>query len=235
MDTKRLRLLKDLVTQMGHDDDMYEKWYAEIEKIESASQEFNLRAKESGSVRLGTKLKAGFNLNSPKQLLEKFTILLGEAPVDNKTGKPSASRAALQEYAADHHVIQTYLAWKKAEKRRQMVESILEKMSADGFVRASYMQLGAESGRMSCIKPNNQQIPRDSEFRQCVEAPDGWALVDSDFGQMELRLAAAIAGDERMITAFKTARTCTASLLRQLAAHVRWQSLQTLGCCLARV
>lgn len=203
VDTKRLRLLKDLVTQMGHDDDMYEKWYAEIEKIESASQEFNLRAKESGSVRLGTKLKAGFNLNSPKQLLEKFTILLGEAPVDNKTGKPSASRAALQEYAADHHVIQTYLAWKKAEKRRQMVESILEKMSADGFVRASYMQLGAESGRMSCIKPNNQQIPRDSEFRQCVEAPDGWLLVDSDFGQMELRLAAAIAGDERMITAFK--------------------------------
>ena len=202
-DTRRLKVLKDLVTQMGHDDDMYEKWYAEIEEIENDSQEFNLRPKDSGSVRLGTKVKAGFNLNSPKQLLEKLTVLLGEAPVDSKTGKPSASRAALQEYAADHHVIQTYLAWKKAEKRRQMVESILEKMTPDGFVRASYLQLGAESGRMSCIKPNNQQIPRDSEFRQCVEAPDGWVLVDSDFGQMELRLAAAIAKDERMIKAFQ--------------------------------
>jgi DNA polymerase I-like protein with 3'-5' exonuclease and polymerase domains len=202
-DTRRLKVLKDLVTQMGHDDDMYEKWYTESEEIENASQEFNLRPKDSGSVRLGTKVKAGFNLNSPKQLLEKFTVLLGEAPVDSKTGKPSASRAALQEYAADHHVIQTYLAWKKAEKRRQMVESILEKMTPDGFVRASYLQLGAESGRMSCIKPNNQQIPRDSEFRQCVEAPDGWVLVDSDFGQMELRLAAAIAKDERMIKAFQ--------------------------------
>jgi DNA polymerase I-like protein with 3'-5' exonuclease and polymerase domains len=95
------------------------------------------------------------------------------------------------------------LAWKKAEKRRQMVDSILEKMTPDGFVCASYLQLGAESGRMSCIKPNNQQIPRDSEFRQCVEAPDGWVLVDSDFGQMELRLAAAIAKDERMIKAFQ--------------------------------
>ena len=76
-------------------------------------------------------------------------------------------------------------------------------MDDTGFVRASYMQLGAESGRMSCIKPNNQQIPRDKQFRSCVEAPEGWLLVDADFGQMELRLAAAVAKDERMIAAFQ--------------------------------
>ena len=51
-----------------------------------------------------------------------------------------------------------------------MIESIQDKMSDDGFVRASYMQLGADTGRMSSIKPNNQQIPRDSEFRQCVQS-----------------------------------------------------------------
>ena len=84
-----------------------------------------------------------------------------------------------------------------------MIESIQEKMGPDSFVRASYMQLGAESGRMSCIKPNNQQIPRDAQFRSCVEAPDGWLLVDADFSQMELRLAAAVAGDDRMIKAFQ--------------------------------
>ena len=64
------------------------------------------------------------------------------------------------------------------------------------------MQLGADTGRMSSIKPNNQQIPRDSEFRQCVEAPKGWKIVDADFSQMELRLAAALAKDENMIQAF---------------------------------
>ena len=201
--TQRLSKLRDLVTQMGHEDSDYEKWYAEIEQIETAPQTFNLRPKATGDARRGTKLEAGFNLSSPKQLLEKFTALLGTVPKDNKTGKPSASRAALQDYAADHHVIQTYLAWKKSEKRRQMAEGILEKMDPDGFVRASYLQLGAESGRMSCIKPNNQQIPRDTEFRQCVEAPDGWLLVDADFGQMELRLAAAVAQDEKMTKAFQ--------------------------------
>ena len=201
--SRQLDYLKAKVTEMGHDDKDYEKWYSEIEYLETQPTVFNLRAKDEGSIRLGTKKYKGFNLSSPKQLLEKFTALLGEQPVDNKTGKPSASRTALQAYAADHHVVQTYLAWKKAEKRRQMVDSIFEKLDPDGFVRASYLQLGAESGRMSCIKPNNQQIPRDEAFRQCVEAPDGWLLVDADFGQMELRLAAAVAKDERMIKAFQ--------------------------------
>ena len=198
----RLDHLKEKVTEMGHDDNVYEKWYAEIETLEKQPTIFNLRAKEEGSIRLGTKKYKGFNLNSPKQLLEKFTALLGEPPVDPKTGKPSAGRVALQGYAADHHVVQTYLQWKKVEKRRQMVDSILEKIDSDGFVRASYMQLGAESGRMSCIKPNLQQIPRDKEFRNCVEAPPGYLLVDADFGQMELRLAAAVAKDKKMTQAF---------------------------------
>jgi DNA polymerase-1 len=154
---------------------------------------FNLRAKDEGKVRDGTKKYAGFNINSPKQLVEKLTVLLGGEPPRDANGKPSASRQALRSYAADHEVIQIYLEWKRCEKRRQMIESIQEKMDDTGFVRASYMQLGAESGRMSCIKPNNQQIPRDKQFRSCVEAPEGWLLVDADFGQMELRLAAAVA------------------------------------------
>ena len=164
---------------------------------------FNLRAKDEGKVRDGTKKYAGFNINSPKQLVEKMTVLLGGEPPRDANGKPSASRQALRSYAADHEVIQIYLEWKRCEKRRQMIESIQEKMDDTGFVRASYMQLGAESGRMSCIKPNNQQIPRDKQFRSCVEAPEGWLLVDADFGQMELRLAAAVAKDERMIAAFQ--------------------------------
>ena len=163
---------------------------------------FNLRAKDQGKLRDGTKKYAGFNINSPKQLQDKLKAVLGKTPTD-ANGKPSASRQALRAYAADHEVIQIYLEWKRCEKRRQMIESIQEKMDKDGFVRASYMQLGAESGRMSCVKPNNQQIPRDPQFRGCVEAPDGYLLVDADFGQMELRLAASVANDARMIQAFQ--------------------------------
>jgi DNA polymerase I-like protein with 3'-5' exonuclease and polymerase domains len=200
-DEKRLQYLKGKVTEMGHDDDLYEKWYAEIETLENCTT-FNTRAKDEGSIRLGTKKYKGFNINSPQQLIEKLSHVLPEPPKDAK-GKLSASRQALRSYAADHEVVQVYLEWKKCEKRRQMIESIQEKMGPNGFVRASYMQLGADTGRMSCIKPNNQQIPRDKQFRSCVEAPEGWLLVDADFGQMELRLAAAVANDKRMIEAFQ--------------------------------
>ena len=46
---------------------------------------FNTNAKTFGSVRLGTKQYAGFNIGSPKQLVEKLTLLLGETPIDQKT------------------------------------------------------------------------------------------------------------------------------------------------------
>lgn len=176
---------------------------------------FNLRAKAEGAARLGTKRLAGFNLNSPKQLVEKFTVLLGAVPV-NKDGKPSAAKDALRAYAADHKVVQIYLSWKRAEKRRQMVVSMLEHQAPDGHIRASYMQLGADTGRMSCSKPNLQQIPRDNAFRLAAEAPEGWTFVCADFGQMELRLAAAQAEDETMIEAFKQGvdlHTLTASAI----------------------
>ena len=200
VDTEYMERIRDLSTQTGHADEDYSKWERELETI--WSKPFNLRNKDEGSIRLGTKKYAGFNLNSPIQLRSKFKAILGFEPLD-ANGKPSASRQALRTYAADHSVIQTYLEWKKAEKRRQMITSIQDKMNPDGFVRASYMQLGADTGRMSSIKPNNQQIPRDIEFRQCVEAPEGWSLISADYSQMELRLAAAVSKDTRMIEAFQ--------------------------------
>ncbi len=152
----------------------------------------------------GEKVEGGtFNLNSHVQLLKKFTALLGEVPIDQKIKKPSASKSALQEYAGQHKIVADYLKWKKTEKRRQMAETLLKNVESDGYIRASYLQMGADTGRMSCMSPNLQQIPRDQRFRACVKAPEGWRFVVADFGQMELRLAAAEAKDELMTQAFQ--------------------------------
>jgi DNA polymerase I-like protein with 3'-5' exonuclease and polymerase domains len=162
----------------------------------------NLRPKDTGTVRGGDKKPAGFNFASHQQLKKVFTVLLGTTPVD-ADGKPSVSRAALREYAADHAIVAQYLQWKRVEKRGQMVASLLKHQDPDGFIRASYLQLGADTGRMSCMSPGLQQIPRDNSFRECVKAPPGWSIVDADFSQMELRLAAVEAGDETMMSAFR--------------------------------
>jgi len=161
-----------------------------------------------------------FNLNSPAQLLKKFTALLGQAPIDAKNGKPSASKLALQEYVGDHKVVADYLRWKRVEKRRQMAETLLKNLAPDGFINASYMQMVADTGRMSCMSPNLQQIPRDQRFRACVQAPDGWKFVVADYGQMELRLAAAEAKDSLMTKVFqqgKDLHTITATQIYGVA------------------
>ena len=84
-----------------------------------------------------------------------------------------------------------------------MAETLLKNLSKDGFIRASYLQMGADTGRMSCMSPNLQQIPRDVRFRAAVQAPTGWRLVVADYGGMEMRLAAAEAQDPLMTRAFQ--------------------------------
>ena len=195
----------------------------------------NLRPRDIGRIRDGTKQYAGFNIGSPKQLIEKLTLVLGNAPVDPKTGKASASRSVLREYAGEHQVIATYLEWKKAEKRRQMVAALLKHQSPDGYIRASYWQLGTETGRMSCSDPNAQQIPRDVQFRSAVVAPAGWLLLDADFSQMELRIAAWIARDQKMMQAFRDGKdlhTATAEAIgcsRQVAKSANFGLLYGSG------
>jgi DNA polymerase-1 len=137
-----------------------------------------------------------------------------------QSGKKSASKSALQEYVADHVIIADYLRWKRVEKRRQMAETLLSNLDKDGFIRASYLQMGADTGRMSCMSPNLQQIPRDKRFRACVQAPAGWKLVVADYGQMELRLAAAEAKDPLMTEVFqqgKDLHTITATQIYGVA------------------
>ena len=196
---------------------------------------FNTRKKTSGSVKLGTKVYAGFNMGSPTQLLQKFTLLLGKAPRDPKTDKASTARPALKKHAGDHVAVATYLNWRRSEKRRQMCKTLMEKADAQGYVKASYFQLGADTGRMTCNSPNLQQIPRDPEFRQCVKAPEGWTLIDADFSQMELKLAAVIAKDEAMMQAFiegQDLHTATADALgcdRQIAKSANFGLLYGAG------
>jgi DNA polymerase-1 len=83
-------------------------------------------------------------------------------------------------------------------------------------VYPEYFQLGSRAGRMSCSKPNIQQIPRASQYRQAIAAPLGRVLLKADYSQIELRIAAAIAKDAKMLQAFHEGRdlhTVTASLV----------------------
>jgi DNA polymerase-1 len=108
----------------------------------------------------------------------------------------------------------------------------------------SWKQIGAETGRMACAQPNMQQVPRRSAYRSAFRPGAGRVLIKADYSQIELRLAAAIAKDRRMLDAFargEDLHRLTASLVlgkapgdvskadRQLAKALNFGLLYGLG------
>lgn len=73
-----------------------------------------------------------------------------------------------------------------------------------GRIHADYFQLGSRAGRMSCQRPNLQQVPRDKAYRACFRPAPGRVLVKADYSQIELRIAAELTGDKRLLAAYRT-------------------------------
>ncbi len=135
------------------------------------------------------------NLDSPAQL--KATLAGLGVAVD------STSEEALAAVAGRHPVIPCLLAYREAQKLvgTYGVTFARHVHPLTGRIHASYHQIGAATGRMSCSGPNLQQVPRSSEYRACFRPPAGRVLVKADLSLIELCVAAEISGDDRMIAA----------------------------------
>ena len=110
----------------------------------------------------------------------------------------------LQRLAATEPLAALLLRYREANKRATAYGSDYLKAvhPVTGRIHADYLQLGTESGRMSCRGPNLQQVPRGPDYRACFRPPAGRVLVKADYSQIELRVAAEIAGDERLVEAY---------------------------------
>jgi DNA polymerase I len=106
-------------------------------------------------------------------------------------------------------ILEAITDYKESDK---LLNTFIDKLpqfvnSKTGRVHASYNQLGAKSGRMSCSNPNVQQQPskRLPEWRTIFTAPAGRKLVVADCSQAELRILAELSRDEHFINAYKNA------------------------------
>lgn len=89
-----------------------------------------------------------------------------------------------------HHetVLSTFL-----EPYRVMCEA------GDGRARPTVYTLGTDTGRMSCVRPNLQQLPRQGGVRACITADPGFMLISADFSSVEVRVMAALSQDPTLI------------------------------------
>ena len=147
---------------------------------------YNLRPKATG--RGADKLPAGFNINSTQQVLA-YLQQIGLDPRDPKTGKPTTDKKVLRPLA-DNPVVYALLAYKRAEKRRSMIQGILDKhIQEDGRVHSRFSPLATGTGRFSSSSPNAQQYPRESYIRDIFVAAEGYELVVMDVKNMEMGVA----------------------------------------------
>ena len=131
-----------------------------------------------------------WNWNSPKQVIEAFG-LLGRKLSDTKG-------ETLSRY--EHPLAKALLEYRKTSKLVGTYGPKLLEFVEDGRIYGSWWQNGAGTGRMASSSPNLQNLP--PEVRRYVKAPAGRVLVVADYSQIELRIAAKISGDKRMLAAF---------------------------------
>ena len=118
---------------------------------------------------------------------------------------------------------------RSAEKNAQQAESLIDCVEKDGRIHGRFDPTGTDTGRFASKTPNLQNIGR-GPLRECFVAPAGSALVVADYSQIELRAAAAIAGEEKMIEAYKRGedlhRLTAATVLGKDASEVTKQDRQ---------
>ena len=136
----------------------------------------------------------GWEWDSPQQVLDALRLLgfdVADTNDDTLAGITHPLAALLREYRSAGKLVSTYgPGWAGNGLYA-------------GRIYASWQQLGADSGRMACSKPNLQNLPRDKRYRRCFMAPPGRLLVKADYSQVELRIAAKVSGNKAMLAAYQ--------------------------------
>ena len=164
-----------------------------------------------------------FNINSPSQLATVLYDKLGLQGRVRKTagGARSTAAAELEKLREEHAIIDLILQYREFQKlKTTYIEPFPALVAADGRIHTTYNQTGTTTGRISSENPNLQNIPirteLGQEFRKAFIPEDGYLLLSCDYSQIDLRIVAHIAKDEKMIAAFRSGEdihTRTANIL----------------------
>ncbi|SDX88491.1 DNA polymerase I [Ruminococcaceae bacterium YAD3003] len=152
-----------------------------------------------------------FNISSPKQLAD---VLYGEKYLNLPSGKKGKSgdfSTGIDELNRLRHyspAIDYIIKYREISKLDSTYASGLARsIKSDSRIHTTFTQAMTNTGRLSSTEPNLQNIPvrteEGSRLREAFTAEEGKILVDADYSQIELRLLAALSGDEIMCSAFR--------------------------------
>lgn len=166
-----------------------------------------------------------FNLSSDAELREVLMKRLGiRLSKLTKKGQFAVDKEVLSQHVDAHPVLRQIIDWREAEKLRSTyTNSILMRLDANLTLHPDYQQVGTFTGRLSCMNPNFQNQPSDSDDRAqkfsgksleeggrdpwsirraYVVGKPGWVRLYFDYSQIELRVLAYYSGDPVMVGAY---------------------------------
>ena len=192
-----------------------------LAKVELVGVQFEPKELEGLSQELTDKLKkleqliydyAGeeFNIASPSQLAK---IIYGKLHLSTagiaraNRGSWSTDARQLKKLRQQHPIIDCLLGWREYTKLQSVyIDGLSKCIDSDGRIRSDLQQTVAVTGRLSSRNPNLQTIPTATELgrqiRRAFTAPKGRVLVNADYSQFELRLAAVLADEKQLLKAF---------------------------------
>jgi DNA polymerase-1 len=151
-----------------------------------------------------------FNINSPSQLAEVLFEKMKLSTKNIKRGKTGLSTDAEQlEKLRDLHPVIKFIEEYRtyAKLKNTYADPLPELIREDGRIHTSFNQTGAITGRLSSSDPNLQNIPKYGKvselIRQSFVADKSKVLVSADYSQIDLRVAAHLSGDPKMMQIFQ--------------------------------
>ena len=152
-----------------------------------------------------------FNINSPKQLgvilFDKLAIVVKNQK-KTSTGMKSTRESELDKMRDLHPIIPHILEYREFQKLLSTyIDNIPTMLDSGDRLHTNLKQTGTTTGRMSSTNPNIQNIPIKTELgrniRKAFVAERGFVLVTLDYSQIELRIAAILSGDEKLLEIFQ--------------------------------
>jgi DNA polymerase-1 len=150
-----------------------------------------------------------FNINAPQQLAKVLFEDL-RLPVGRRTKTGYSTDAdTLESLREKHPIIGLILDHRQLSKLKSTYVDALPQLvdPLSGRVHTSFGQASTATGRLSSSNPNLMNIPIRTELGQRIRRAftagrTGHVLISADYSQIELRIAAHLSGDPKMLAAF---------------------------------
>lgn len=193
---------------------MYERGIkVDTEYLKTLSKDYH-RELSKIEKRIWKQAKREFNINSPRQLADVLYDDLGLSPKNAKrtsTGQRSTRESELEKMKDAHPIIADIFAYRELQKLLSTyIDNFGHMVDGKSRIHSQFSQTGAATGRMASHNPNLQNIPIKTELgrniRNAFIASTGYTLVALDYSQIELRIAAFLSGDKKLIEIFKAGK-----------------------------